>query len=56
MANAGPNTYHSQFFITTAAMPWLDGRHVVFDSVVKGMDVLCAMEALGSKRRGVTFF
>jgi peptidyl-prolyl cis-trans isomerase B (cyclophilin B) len=49
MANRGPNTDGSQFFLTFVATPWLDGKHTIFGEVVSGMDTLAKLEEKGTQ-------
>jgi cyclophilin family peptidyl-prolyl cis-trans isomerase len=49
MANSGPDTNSSQFFITFAATPWLNGYHCVFGELIEGEEILAEMEAAGSR-------
>jgi len=49
MANRGPNTDGSQFFLTFVPTPWLDGKHTIYGEVVEGMDTLKALEAAGTQ-------
>lgn len=54
MANSGPNSGGSQFFITLVATPWLDGKHAIFGEVVEGMETVRALEERGGGGSGQT--
>jgi peptidylprolyl isomerase len=56
MANAGPNTNGSQFFITTVVTSWLDGKHVVFGEVTQGQDLVRKIEGQGSDSGSKSIF
>jgi cyclophilin family peptidyl-prolyl cis-trans isomerase len=49
MANAGPGTDGSQFFLTFVATPWLDGKHTIYGEITDGMDTMKSLEAVGSR-------
>jgi cyclophilin family peptidyl-prolyl cis-trans isomerase len=49
MANAGPGTDGSQFFLTFVPTPWLDGKHTIYGEVTSGLETLKALEAAGSQ-------
>jgi cyclophilin family peptidyl-prolyl cis-trans isomerase len=49
MANAGPGTDGSQFFLTFVATPWLDGKHTIYGEITEGMDTMKTLEGLGSR-------